>query len=524
VAGVKFGLLLVLLGWTIGCSGTATAPVHPAAQPEGGTRLVVLVVIDQWPEWSFEAKRAAFHAGFQRALAEGEWHVGEHPSAATLTAVGHALLGTGAAPAQSGILANEWWHRDLHEVLTAVEGEDHHETTSWLRVRGLGDVLAPTKGKAVAVSLKSRAALLPLGHTGLAVWYDAHAGRFHAYDLVKSTPSQSPRPWLEAYTTAHPLAARLEPWTPLPDTAQLAGVPDDNRGEFGDKGFGPTFPHDPSATKNPLDTVFTTPLGDDVVLEIATEAIRGEQLGADATPDLLVISLSAHDFVGHGWGHESIEQWDLERRLDDSLAQFMDTLDRQVGASHWAMVLTSDHGASPLPESLGGGRITHDQIRAAANAAASASLGPGDWIANAHYPNIYFTDAFFHQPPSEQKSALKRVLNALRSFPALEQVGITADIAGHCDARPPADRPLCETFDPQRSGDLYYLPARGWIMDTEDEPAATAHGSLHDYDRDVPLIILPPDRTPHEPQAAPSNTVPMETVAPLLARWLGTKL
>ena len=518
---MKYLLVLALAA----CSGVAaTPPAHPVPQPEGGTRLVVLFVLDQWPEWSFEAKRAAFHAGFARALEEGEWHIGEHPSAATLTAPGHALLGTGAASAQSGILANEWWHRDLHESLTAVEGEDHHETTKWLRVRGLGDALATTKGKAVAVSLKSRAALLPLGHTGLAVWYDAKAGRFRAYALAQATPTESPRPWLEAYTAAHPIASRLEPWTLLPDTAQLAGVPDDNRGEIGEKGLGPTFPHDPSATKDPLESVFATPLGNQVLLELATEAIRGEQLGADAAPDLLVISLSAHDFVGHGWGHESLEQWDLERRIDDSLAQFMAMLDQQIGPDHWSMVITSDHGASPLPEALGGGRLTPEQVQAAANAAASATLGPGDWIANAHYPNVYFTDAFFRQPGIEQKQAIKRVVNALRSFPAIERAGVTADVEGHCDTRPPADRALCETFDPARSGDLYYLPARGWIMDTEAAPAATAHGSLHEYDREVPLIILAPDRTHHDEQTSPADKVPMTTVAPLLARWLGVKL
>ena len=70
---------------------------------ESGTRLVVLLVVDQWPEWSFEKKQSAFHGGgFDRLLTEGDWHVGHHPSAATLTAPGHALLGTGEPPSGSG--------------------------------------------------------------------------------------------------------------------------------------------------------------------------------------------------------------------------------------------------------------------------------------------------------------------------------------------------------------------------------------------------------------------------------------
>jgi hypothetical protein len=516
---VKSVLLLAAL------AACTPPPIASHPQPvDRSTRLVVLVVLDQWPEWSFEAKRSAFHGGLQRALAEGEWHVGEHPSAATLTAPGHALLGTGAATARSGILANEWWHRDLGKMLMAVEAEDGTDTTRWLRVPGLGDALSHTPGKAVAVSLKSRAAMLPLGHTGLAIWLDPVGARFEAHPLTNGTPARAKLDWLERYTTDHPITPRLAPWTPLDDTAQLANVPDDAPGEAGIKGFGPTFPHDPAATKVPVQTVFASPLGDDLLLEVAEAAIDGEHLGADPHPDLLVVSLSPHDFVGHGWGHESQEQWDLERRLDAALGTFMDQLDARIGHDHWAMIITSDHGASPMPESLHGGRLTHEQIRIAANNAAAATLGPGNWIANAHYPNIYFTPDFFKQPAREQKSAIQRVLNALRSFPALEQVGVIADIASHCETRPEADRALCLTFDRERSGDLYYLPARGWIMDTEDEPAATAHGSLHDYDRQVPLLVLPPGRTTHAPVDRPANMVDMRSVAPLLASWLGVHL
>lgn len=516
---MKYACLAAAL---LACSGaTATQPRGPEA-PDRSTRLVVLLVLDQWPEWSFEAKRGAFHAGFDQLLSEGEWFVGEHPSAATLTAPGHALLGTGAPPATSGILANEWWHRDLHEVLAAVQSEDGTDSTKWLRVPGLGDALAKTQGKAVAVSLKARAALLTLGHTGLALYYDMSARRFQAHQLANGTPATVTRPWLEAYTAAHPIVPA--PWTPLPESAQLAGVADDRAGEIGTAGFGPTFPHDPNATKDPGHAIFAMPMGNDAVLDTAEAAIAGENLGADSAPDLLVVSLSAHDYVGHGWGHESIEQWDMERRLDLRLAAFMQALDHDVGATHWAMIVTSDHGAAPLPESLHGGRLTHESVRAAANQAATAVLGQGSWVDNAHYPYVYFSDAFRAQPAGERKSAIQRVLAALRSFPAIEKVGVVADAAGHCNTRKPADQPLCLTFDPERSGDLYYLPARGYIVDSEQDPEATAHGSLHDYDREVPLIVLGPRRSTHAPATAPGEHRDMREVAPLLASWLGVKL
>src|SRR3569623_1192553 len=204
----------------------------------------------------------------------------------------------------------------------------------------------------------ARAALLPLVHTGLAIYYDAGAGRFIAHQLANSVPAPATRPWLEAYTAGHPL--QRAPGTMLPETGGRSGVPDQRAGEMGEKGFGATFPHDPQATKHPNDAVFAMPLGNDLEFDLAEATIDGEQLGADRTPDLLVISLSAHDYVGHGWGHESEEQWDMELRLDRRSAAFLDTLDQKVGAGRWAMIVTSDHGASPLPETVHGGRLTPD--------------------------------------------------------------------------------------------------------------------------------------------------------------------
>ena len=97
-----------LAGLLAACSGPAprgTDTPRPGTEP----RLVVLLIVDQWPAWSLEAKRAALTGGFDRLLREGEWHTGQHPSAATLTAPGHALFGSGEPSYHSGIVGNEWW-------------------------------------------------------------------------------------------------------------------------------------------------------------------------------------------------------------------------------------------------------------------------------------------------------------------------------------------------------------------------------------------------------------------------------
>jgi hypothetical protein len=505
---------------------TTTSKPDPAAGTGQPARLVVLVVIDQLPQWALQAKRPALTRGFARVLAEGEWRTGRHPSIATLTAPGHALLGTGEPPARSGILANEWWSREDGRIVKSTEGQDGNTSSHYLRVPGLGDAIAATGrgGKAVGVSLKNRAALLPLGHRGLAVFYDAASGSWLSHGDAALAPADAPRPparpdWLASYEREHPIAARLAPWTPSDPArlAQLSGTIDAQPGEVGEWGFGPTFPHDPRTLKRPTGGLMAMPLGNDVVFEIATAAIAGEQLGGDDAADLLVLSLSAHDYIAHGWGHESWEAWDTALQLDARLDTFLADLDRLIGPDRWAMVITSDHGGSPLPERSGGGRMTYDEIARAANHAASTVLGPGNWIASASFPNVYLTPAAAKSKDADK--ALRKITLALRSFPGLALVDRTDAYAGNCDARTGDAQAICLALHPQLSGELFYVPAPGWIM----ERYATSHGSLYDYDRDVPVIVLAPDRAGRggkTPATVPGSTMSLAGVAPLLAQWL----
>lgn len=456
---MRFALVLAL----VACSAPPKQVTPRARKPA----VVVLLVIDQFPQWTFEQKLPALKGGFARLLAEGEWHVGRHPSIATITAPGHALLGTGQAPATSGILGNEWWDRESERVAYAV---DHDGNSPWLRVAGLGDEV-----DAVGVSLKARAARLPLGKGGLAIWLDVKTGRWASSGRDTRWVSELPQ-------------VRLAPWTP-----RAMSIADQRAGEVGSKGFSATFPHVPKD----FNAVLAMPLGNEVVLATAQAALDHEH------PELLVVSLSAHDYVAHGWGHESLEAWDETIRLDESLAHFMAELDRTY---EWAMIVTSDHGGQPMPVH----HLTSEQILAAANTAASAVLGPGEWIAYAHFPALYLTKAAWAS--KERDKAIKKITLALRSFPGLARVERVSDIAGDCEARRGDDRALCLAIDPERSGDVIFTPAPGWIIEDADEPYATGHGSLNDYDRNVPVIVLPWGRTKHAPDKGPRDTIGLEHV------------
>jgi len=499
----------------------------PAAR---APRLVVLIVVDQLPAWSFARKRPALTAGFDRLLREGEWHTGEYPSAATITAPGHALIATGEPPATSGILSNEWYRRAQDKILRSVEDPDAAGASSsgapstssrWLRVPGIADAMAAAaaakRGKAVSVSLKDRAAILVLGRAGLPIWYDRKA--------VAWTTIASPPPWLAEHNRRAPIAAHLKDrWTADDPRrlAELSGTTDDQPGEVGERGFGPTFPHDPVATKDPAFALFAAPVSNQLIFEAGLAAIEGEALGQDAVPDLLALSLSAHDYVGHGWGHESWEAWDMLLRTDDQLGRFLEALDARVGPGRWAMLVTSDHGAGPLPERVGGGRITYESIRDAANRAASTALGLGDWIADVKYPSIYLSAAARARPARDQQRAIAKILYALRAYPGIARAERTVDVAGRCGDRTGDARMICLALDPAESGEVFYMPARGWLVHERVEPVAASHGSLYEHDREVPLLLIPPGRAPHAPLTAPASPrLPMARVSSILAQWLG---
>jgi len=503
------------------------SPRRPAPPPPGAAvpkapppKLVVLLIVDQLPAWSFTAKRRQLKGGFDRLLREGEWHTGEHPSAATVTAPGHAVISTGEPPATSGILSNEWYRRTPDKILRSVEDVDGTATARWLRVPGLADAIAAagTGARAVPVSLKDRAAILALGHAGLPIWFDLATASW-------TTTAAPPPPWLVEHNRRSPVSAHLKDRWTADDPgrlAELSGTTDDAPGEIGSRGFGPTFPHDLAGMKDPAHSLYAVPTGNQVVFEAALAAIDGEHLGEDDTPDLLALSFSAHDYVGHGWGHESWEAWDMMLKLDEQLGRFLDALDAKVGADRWAMLVTSDHGAGPLPERLGGGRIFYESIRDSANRAAATALGLGDWIADVKYPSVYLSAAARARPARDQQRAILKILYALRSFPGLARVERTADFAGQCETRTGDAFLFCLALDPVDSGEVFYMPARGWQVQERKDPVATAHGSIYDYDREVPLLLAPPGRKPHAPLTAPSAAkIRMVRVNIILSKWLG---
>ena len=273
-------------------------------------------------------------------------------------------------------------------------------------------------------------------------------------------------PWLTELARARPAGRFIgQAWTPL-DAAALArttGVADHRPGEGDVHGLGIAFPH-------PIldaDAIVQTPFGDEVVLDAVYAALDAMELGADEVPDLLAVSLNAHDYAGHTWGPDSWESLDLTLRLDAALGTLFDTLDRRLGRAGWALVMTSDHGVTPLVESgqvPGAQRISPMVIAEVAERVIAARLGPGPWVAGVVANQLYVTSRWPRAPAAARAPALRAAAEAVAALPGMASVHLTAGLFGGCERRAALARAICHALAPGASGELYVVPARGSMI------------------------------------------------------------
>jgi len=501
-----------------------------AASPPSasGLRLVVLLVIDQLPSWSFDAALPSLDGGLARLVERGvHYPRAELPFANTFTAAGHAAIATGAPPSVTGILANDWHRATGDRALGAtIDLRDMTlRSSSQLRADGVADVLERATGgksRTVAVALKDRAAILTIGRRpDLAVWYDPDSGamatnRFYAPE---------PPAWLRDLASDRPPSRFFRAqWHPLDrrELVRLSGSADDQPGELGNNGLDASFPHSLAKVPRPSQAIINTPFGTEILFDAADAALRGEGMGIDAVPDLLAISVSSHDYAGHGWGQESWERIDLLLRLDERIDQFLDHLDRTVGAGHYAVVMTSDHGATRLVErqqAAGGDvfRVEKPQIRDAAERAAQKVLGAGPWVRGVSGNLIHVAPAFAEQPQAQRAVAIREMVAEVSRIPGMGLVAATADIAGDCKRHREAIRRMaCLSLPDGPLGPIVTLAAQGSHIAGSHSWGA-GHGGPSVDERTVPIAIFAPGRM----RARRDEVVSLLRVAPTVAALLG---
>lgn len=521
---------------------TTPAPIpsapEPAASvltpPDAGPRppVVVAIVVDQLAAW---VARERWHelpktGGFARLRAEGTWVIeARHGHAATDTAPGHSMLFTGQPPTDTGIFANEVLDgksrvsilKDSSTRMIGSRGplDGAGSSLRRLRVDTIADRLKKKNPDAlvIGVSLKDRGALFGCGRKpDGCLWFDtgldgfvtstAFSGTFPAWAIEAASPEATAR-------------VREKPWEPLNPTwlKAHASTPDDQPGEGDWYGFGKVFPHVFTNSTKPASSFRASPAGDERVLGVASAALHHEKFGR--VPTLLTISLSSNDYVGHVFGPDSWEAWDHLARLDQALALFFQLLDAKLGANRYAVVLSADHGVTPMPETydvatargwcklntpdrwrrscVKGGRLLMDPMAADLEAAAIKALGKGKWVAGIADPYVFLTPAGRELPPARRKKLHDALSEAAGKNACVERVIDARARPEVCPAieDESIDGLLCRSMPRNAELEFYVLPKVGCFFDSDYVVGfGTSHGTPYPYDRAVPVLARAPGK------------------------------
>lgn len=495
-------LFAVLLAAVLG--GCATQP--PAQRP----RLVVLFVVDGLPQRQVMAYRDQLAPdGLARFFDKGAWFSDAHYGYAyTVTAAGHATLLTGAYPHRTGIIGNEW--RDVQTgILTYCTGDAGaeyigHNTQALdgtsprnLRAESLGDVLRreDARAKVIGISGKDRGAILPAGREGTAYMYMASSGRFASSTYyMKAHPA-----WVDAFNAASPADRFFKTeWKPLlPDAAYARSLRD------GQPWYGPAGGKLPQMMGVPADSepgpayyqaLMRSPFGDQLTLDFARAAIAGEQLGGDAIPDILAISLSGHDYVNHRWSAESRMSHDHLLQLDRMLQSFFQHLDATVGRGNYVAILTSDHGFMPAPEHLQAQGQSAGKLSAGATMTRISAELEKRFGAPRLVPFISAGALMLDRKQiADRRLNLDEVANAAREVlladPAVAAAYTRPELEAGTRQGAPFFEQMRRSWHKDISGEVQYVLKPNWMMTSS---SAATHGSPHAYDTHVPIMFYGP--------------------------------
>jgi predicted AlkP superfamily pyrophosphatase or phosphodiesterase len=521
--------VLLALAAAASAQPPASAPPVPSPQAPGRThppKLLVVISVDQFSADLFNEYRQYFTGGLGRLSRGIVFPMSYQSHASTETCPGHSTILTGARPARTGIIANDWYDGDApREDKTVYCAEDEtvpgsdsdHYTASdvHLRVPTLGDLMraANPQARSVAVAGKDRAAMMMGGHNPTARWWWGGRG-FIA----------------RAGTPETPAVARINRETEARIAAGHAAMPVDGvcatrqraiqaQGrEVGAGAFG-RAPGDRAAFRN-------SPEYDDAIFALAAAVREEMRLGEGPATDILAIGASATDYVGHYFGTQGSEMCLQLMALDRTIGAFLDRLD--AAGIDYAVALTADHGGLDIPE-----RAREQAVPEAARADASlrasavgreigARLGlPGPVLHGSTFGDIWVDRAI---APADRPRVVAAALAAYRAKPQVLLAVSRAEIEAAPDPSGPPDtwslmQRLKASYDPERSGDLYvvlkprvtYLPVA-----TSTSGAIGTHGTVWDYDRRVPILFWRRGLTPFEQPMSVETVDIMPTLAGLI--------
>ena len=481
-AATRFALTLAIL-----CSVAFLVPSFASAY-NGHPKLVVVIVIDQFRGDYLERYRDQFgDSGFRLLLDHGAYFPNcNYNYANTRTAPGHSTLFTGAYSNGHGIAANEWWDQKKKRMVTSVEddstklvgiaGDKTGASPHNLLADTLGDELKlATQGKSrvFAVSLKDRAAVLPGGYAGdAAYWIDPKSGVW-----VTSTYYRDDLPkWVQDFNSSRPPKYWDREWKDsqgvvLRSTAHRTGK------DGSDAGF--------------YDVVGSTTFANEYEFEFARELMVYENVGRGPATDLLSISLSANDILGHQVGPDSPEMQQMALDLDRELAEFINFLGHQIGLVNVWIALSADHGVSSLPDAVKKLRIPAanldaTKLEAQINSVMTAKFSPGHQATyvKLDYPLAWLDQDAFAAAHVHEHDAEVAVGEAMKQAGSRDYY-TKSQLAMGVAPNTALGRKYLNSYSPEGSWYVMGVPD----IYTVGPGKGTDHTSPYSYDTHVPLAF-----------------------------------
>lgn len=483
------------------------AQVSPESSDNGINRpkLVVGLVVDQM-RWDYLYRYAALYGsgGFKKLLKKGyQFSETYIPYATTVTAAGHASLYTGSVPSIHGIVANEWVEKSIGDTMyctsdsrvrsigtSSVQGK---MSPSNMRVTTIGDELrlaTQFRSRVFGIALKDRGGILAAGHNASAsYWFDDSTGNW----ISSSYYMERLPDWVEQINQSRRVDSfMMQDWNPLMDTKLYVQSTADSsvyeRPLYHESST--RFPHRYRSLIGKNYYPFRqSPYGNSFSFYFAEALIREEQLGRRGETDMLCLSLSSTDYIGHRFGPNSLEMEDTYLRLDRDLEEFLNYLDTCVGENNYLLFITADHGAPQSPgfmkaNRMPGGSLSKYTLRDNLNAYLFKRFQAQGLVKVIYDFQVYIDQEKAVRLKIPQASIEQAILDYLIMLPQVQYAFAYSGFSQAILSNAWREK-FALGYDAKRSGEIQYIPPSQF---TDILQSGTEHGSLYPYDTHIPLL------------------------------------
>jgi predicted AlkP superfamily pyrophosphatase or phosphodiesterase len=507
-----FVLIISLsLFYSCGAQEKTTERAVVSSQNETNSRpkLVVGIVVDQMRYdylTRFESKFGK--GGFMRMINEGFNCKNNHFNyVPTYTGPGHTSVYTGTTPKYHGIISNNWYDKSIKESVYCAQDDSvesvgtessagkmspHRMLTT--SVADENRLFTQMRGKTIGIAIKDRGAILPAGHTANAAYW------FHGKDegvWITSTFYRNDLPqWVNDFNNSDIIKSYLKVWdTYKPIETYIESGSDLNDFERGFNGKETaTFPYDLAALKDEnggYDVLKATAYGNSLTTDFAIAAIKGEALGQDSDTDVLTVSFSSTDYVGHNFGVNSKEVEDTYIRLDKDLERFFNYLDENVGEGEYTVFLTADHGAVDVPAYLQSvkipaGYLDYNSRKEKFNKFLTDTYGTTEIVENISNNQVFLNKAKLKELDLNLHDVEQALVDEQISYSNIAKV-YTATAMNSTDFTTGIEALLQNGFNQKRSGDVIIVDDIAHIAYSK---TGSTHGSGLNYDTHVPLLFF----------------------------------